>query len=468
MNPFKDKAFLIILLVAILLRVNMMWSFDIDHDEWYTLDVASRDFIDMHKYIIDDVHVPLYLYISKAFFMIFGVSEFSLRLPAVIFGILGIIVFFVFMTRFFGKKIAYLGTGLLAISGFHIAHSLNARMYSLLFLLTISAMYFLYSLMEKWNNKDLFYIIIINILLFYTHLFAVFFFIFQLILLFRKNIFETLKFCFFVAIGSIPVGIFYLYQVYKKIIGDSYGDWMYPTSIDEIYWVFSAISSSYVLTPAFILLFLLFIVLNYKKILSFSKEMFLVLQIVICVTIPLLITFFIEPIFALRYFMVAYPAFFIIIILTLWDIKKRSLWLFLVLIALIIFFTLYAIMLFHTEKVRVHEEAIACYNQMNEELHWPENVTLVVQRWLNDWYPTHRPTNKAYDYFTNRFDHEFIFVNEHHTTLNITTERVILFGPTLFHPYVDASNWTFFRETVCRGLWYKEFIANPRIQNSTI
>jgi 4-amino-4-deoxy-L-arabinose transferase-like glycosyltransferase len=460
MNPFKNKFFLIIFFIALLLRVQMMWSFDIDHDEWYTLDVASRPFIEMHQYIIDDVHLPLYYYASKIVFMLFGVSEFSLRIPAVLFGLAGIVVFFMFLWKFFGKAPAYLGTSLLAVSGFHVAYSLTARMYSLLFLLTVISMYFLYSYIQKPTNKNFWYLVICNILLFYTHLFAVFFFLFELIVLYRKSIKETFKLILYTGIGSIPVFLFYLYQVYKKIVGMSHANWMSPTHYSEIYWVFSAMSSSYVLTTAFIALFALFIFVFWKKISVFGKEQFLVLQVLICISIPMFITLFIEPIFALRYFMVAYPAFLICIILMLDHIRKINRIVFIVLIAAIFFFTIFAVGIFHVDKVLVQDYTKGCYSYIADELHAHENITIFVPRWLNDWHPHNHPTTHAFDFFRKRFDIPMTLVNYHHTQPEVNTKLVAILSPTLYHPYINDSNWTYIYDHYCRGLHYKLFNAS--------
>lgn len=469
MNPFKNKYFLIIFLVAILLRINTIGSHHIDHDEWYTLDVASRPFLEMHAYIIDDVHLPLYYYATKVTFMTFGVSEFSLRLPAVLFGIAGIVVFFMFLWKFFGKTPAYLGTSLLAVSGFHVAHSLTARMYSLLFLLTVLAMYFLYDLLEKWDSKQFFYLIVVNILLFYTHIFAFFFFIFVISVLFVYNWRKAMSFGIYVCLSSIPVFLFYLYQAYRKYTGESHANWMHfvGSSPKDIYYVFSAMSSSYVLSVAFITLFILFIVINYRNLKFFNKSLLLLLQIVIGVSIPLFIHFFIEPMYALRYFMIVYPAYLTSVVLSLTYLLKKKRILTFVIIGLIFFFTLFAVSLYQIDRYSINVESKECQEQFKNILDNQNDTLFVTTRWLNDWHPGHRPTTNAFDFYAERFNQNFTFINEFGTTVETNYSSIVIMSPMIRNQFFNDSGWFLLQESSCRfagvghdyGFDYRKYVV---------
>lgn len=78
-----------------------------------------------------DFHPPLYYLVLKAWTSVFGYSEFSLRLPSVIFSILTILLVF----KYFG----FWPSLLLAANPLYLYYSQEARMYSLATLLVFSA-----------------------------------------------------------------------------------------------------------------------------------------------------------------------------------------------------------------------------------------------------------------------------------------------------------------------------------------
>jgi len=87
---------------------------------------------------------PFYSLAAKASITLFGESATSLRLPAVLFGIGSIIVFFPVARRVLSMPQALLTILLLAISYHHVWFSQNARGYTmLLFLTTVSTILFL-------------------------------------------------------------------------------------------------------------------------------------------------------------------------------------------------------------------------------------------------------------------------------------------------------------------------------------
>ena len=53
-----------------------------------------------------DKRAPLYTYCTMFFFYLFGISETTARLPAVVFGILSIVMVYVLSARIFNRKVA--------------------------------------------------------------------------------------------------------------------------------------------------------------------------------------------------------------------------------------------------------------------------------------------------------------------------------------------------------------------------
>ncbi len=86
-------------------------------------------------------HHILYSLFTHASFLIFGESAWSLRLPAVLFGVGSILALYVLAREFVTRREALLSAALLAFSYHHVWFSQNARGYSALLL---------YSLLSSW------------------------------------------------------------------------------------------------------------------------------------------------------------------------------------------------------------------------------------------------------------------------------------------------------------------------------
>ncbi len=98
-----------------------------------------------------DFHPPLYYLVIHYWSIMFGISEISLRIPSVIFGILNIyVVYLIAKENFTSNKINWpiIPALFLATSGLHIYYSQEARMYSMAaFLVSYIVLLFL---RKKW------------------------------------------------------------------------------------------------------------------------------------------------------------------------------------------------------------------------------------------------------------------------------------------------------------------------------
>lgn len=122
---------------------------------------------------LGDRHVPLH-YLILHFMMIFGESEFILRFPSAIFGILMIPLIYKTGEYFFGKNEGLISAFLLSISLMHLYYSQEARMYSQLAFFSLASLYFFYRAMME-NRKGLWAGFVVSILLcFYSHMYAIF------------------------------------------------------------------------------------------------------------------------------------------------------------------------------------------------------------------------------------------------------------------------------------------------------
>ena len=117
---------------------------------------------------------PLDYIILHLFIKLGGSSDFVVRMPSVIWGILAIPLLYYFARYMFNKKVAFVATFLLTISPMHIWYSQEARMYSLFMFLSLLSLTFFILAIEK--KKTYFWIgfIISMVLNLYTHYFAIF------------------------------------------------------------------------------------------------------------------------------------------------------------------------------------------------------------------------------------------------------------------------------------------------------
>lgn len=89
-------------------------------------------------------------FVLKAWTSVFGMSDFSLRMPSVLFGCLTVLLVFLFVKdRFKNEKLALLSAAVLAIEPLHIALSIQARSYSLSILLTFVGTYLFFKILDS-------------------------------------------------------------------------------------------------------------------------------------------------------------------------------------------------------------------------------------------------------------------------------------------------------------------------------
>lgn len=175
----------IILLIATLFRMYMLdkpeglWN-----DEYLGWLMASKDtFSDFFQQIFRNCHMPFYYIYLKVWMLLFGDSDFVLRMSSVVPSIISIIVMY-----FVGKEAKDSNTGLLAafltaISSFLIYFAQEMRLYSLIFLFSsLETLYFIkYAKQQTKLNASMFFIT--NALVCVTHTLGIAFAMFNIIVM---------------------------------------------------------------------------------------------------------------------------------------------------------------------------------------------------------------------------------------------------------------------------------------------
>lgn len=178
----KDLLILTAILVAgLLLRLYHLDSYSIFFDEKSTMVVSQGIVLEganqkdvfgtptftpaqfWSKKTIDDYYEamtrsdignsPFYYLLLHIWMEIFGLSDFSARIPSVIFGVLIIGATYMFGRRFFSSNTGLIAAAIVAIEPFFIGCSHQARNYSLTFYLGLLATYFFLQIIENQSGK---------------------------------------------------------------------------------------------------------------------------------------------------------------------------------------------------------------------------------------------------------------------------------------------------------------------------
>jgi len=167
---------LLVLLLAFYLRLAGLGAKSLWQDEIFTVAIASTE-----NSVSEVVSIPLYntalpapplYFLITHFFLHIGDNDFLLRFPALLFGVLGVSITYALGARLFGRGEGLVAAFLLAVSSLHVRYSQDARFYSLLTLLSLLSLYFLYRAIS--NNRSRWWIgfVACSVLSLYNHLFG--------------------------------------------------------------------------------------------------------------------------------------------------------------------------------------------------------------------------------------------------------------------------------------------------------
>ncbi len=175
-NRLEAVLLLAVLGVATLLRFIGIADHSLSGDEITTIDFAALSLAEIANEIrIWENHPPLYYWIMHFVVDLFGVSEYSIRIPSTIFGIAAVYYTFVLARMLFGTASALVVAALLAVSPFAVTYSQDGRMYTLLLLFSvISSVRFVIWTREMTLRNMVFYWVP-SVLLVYTHVYGILF-----------------------------------------------------------------------------------------------------------------------------------------------------------------------------------------------------------------------------------------------------------------------------------------------------
>ncbi len=164
-----------IVLVALILRLWGLSSQSLWFDELFSLKHVRLSLGPMLTSLAEDgTNLPVYHLFLKVWVALFGDSEFSLRLPSVLFGTLTVPLLYHVGASIFNKEAGLISAILISISSFHIYYAQEARMYTLLALLMLLSSTFLFEWLKKRTVRSAVYYVFLSGILLYTHYYGIF------------------------------------------------------------------------------------------------------------------------------------------------------------------------------------------------------------------------------------------------------------------------------------------------------
>ena len=98
-------------------------------------------------------HPPLYYMVVNMFLALLGTSEFALRLPSALFGIMTIPFVFLLGKRFFSTEVGMVAASLFAFAPNEVYFAQEARMYSMVLFLTVISTWLLADISCRWKER---------------------------------------------------------------------------------------------------------------------------------------------------------------------------------------------------------------------------------------------------------------------------------------------------------------------------
>lgn len=233
-----------VVVVGILLRLFQLGTESIWLDEAASIGFVSRLSLWEIFFILPtyETHPPLYYAILEIWTQLVGFSEVAIRLPSVIFSVATIPVLYFVGNKLYGERVGLLATGVFAFSRFQVHYAQEARMYTLLTLLTVVSYYFLLCIVREWNRRLAAAYVLATLLLVYTHVYGLFVVaaqntILPALLIRRKEWSRGLKLKRWiglqtaVGIGAIPWVRLIILRIFE---GAGRVSWIQPPTVGEV------------------------------------------------------------------------------------------------------------------------------------------------------------------------------------------------------------------------------------------
>lgn len=199
---------LLIALVFFLLRLYNLGYHDLWYDEIGTVSYA--------RYPWSNWNAPFYWILLHFWMRYFGISEFALRFPSVIFSFFSVALTYLLGRDLFNKKAGVIASIFMGLSPFHLWYAQEARDYSMVLFFGVLSSYLFFRAIKEKGSKTWLFFTLVSIIGIYTNYFYIFLFLAQgLYLAFFRKMRFNLKglICFLIIAAGFS---FYLPRFLEK------------------------------------------------------------------------------------------------------------------------------------------------------------------------------------------------------------------------------------------------------------
>jgi 4-amino-4-deoxy-L-arabinose transferase-like glycosyltransferase len=164
-----------IVVLGFLLRLYHLDYQSVWADEAFSITASAKPLASLTEFLVQrDRHPPLHYYLLHFVFALFGYGVVQARVVSLIFGTLSIFVLYLLAKYLFNAGTGLLSALLLAVSQLGVAYSQEARNYSQLLFLSITATYLFIVALRERRRLWWWAAVVSCILLIYTHYYGVF------------------------------------------------------------------------------------------------------------------------------------------------------------------------------------------------------------------------------------------------------------------------------------------------------
>jgi len=137
-------------------------------DELFSVFLARREWQAIVAGTAQDTMPPLYYFLLHLALQL-GADEVAARAVSCLFGVAAIPLFYALARALFGTRVAFIASGLVVFSPFHIFFAQEARMYTQLAFFALAAMFFFWRAWQSGRRQDWLFFVVFETLAFYSH-----------------------------------------------------------------------------------------------------------------------------------------------------------------------------------------------------------------------------------------------------------------------------------------------------------
>jgi 4-amino-4-deoxy-L-arabinose transferase-like glycosyltransferase len=332
----KNKHILIITLLFLfnlLIKLLFITKNQIDIDEPFSIYWAQAGLKDLFGLFKDENNPPTFFLLLHFWIKIFGTSIFSVRFLPALFASLSVIFVYRTGNRFFNQFIAVVASLLYTFSDLATYHAHDTRVYSLFIFLSTVSMYYLLRLFENpTDRKVLWWWIITNILLTYSHFYGFLLLSFQFIFLCLNRNFRSklIKPLIAMILALIIAYLPYIKLILMRFMSAKGGTWVGKPGLQDPYFRIVDFSNQPVPAIFFLLVIVAGIILLIKSKSKVKSEEW---AVYLWFLAPFVFMYFISfkiPMFIPKYMVYILPGFYLTVSIILYRItekhKKLQLW----------------------------------------------------------------------------------------------------------------------------------------------